>query len=81
VNRTNVASTPEPATPVLMGVLLFDNPMPRIGELTASVSAEHVDPPGMLPKTASAVPLFGLLGLGGIASSLSVWLRRKSSGA
>lgn len=79
VRKANVAYLPEPSTPVLMGVLLFDNPMPGLPELTASVSAEHVDPPGMLPKTASAVPLFGLLGLAGVASSFGLWLRRKST--
>lgn len=78
VSKTNVAYVPEPTTPVLMGVLLIDEPMPRMPELRASVTAEHVDPPSMLPKTASAVPLLGFLGLAGIASSFGLWVRRRA---
>lgn len=81
VNKTHEASTPAPATPRMLGVLLLDQSVPDANELTASVSAEHVGTPRMLPTTASAVPLLGGLGLAGLGSSFGLWLRRRWTGA
>lgn len=78
-NKTNHAVTPAPPTPAWMGVLLLDQATPDTHELMASVSAEHVNSQATLPATASAVPLFGLLGLAGIGSSIGLWLRRRSA--
>jgi hypothetical protein len=77
--KANFAYTPPP-TPQFVDVLLIQPaPMPR--EIASSVTAEHVDPPAemaaTLPGTASATPLFGLLGLLGIASSASLGLVRR----
>lgn len=77
VNKTNHAYAPAPQTPPILGVLLIDQSPQQAQELLASVSAEHADPPGDLPKTASVVPLFGLLGMSGIASAIGLRLRRK----
>lgn len=79
VNKTHEASTPAPPTPQMLGVLLLDQSMPEAEELTASVTAEHVGTPRVLPQTASTVPLFGGLGLAGLVSSFGLWLRRKSA--
>lgn len=77
VNRTHEASTPAPPTPQMLGVLLLDQSMPEAEELTASVTAEHVGTPRVLPTTASAVPLFGALGFAGLGSSFGLWFRRR----
>lgn len=75
--KSNFGYAPPP-TPMFVDVLLIQ-PMPA--PVTASVTAEHVDPPSemasTLPGTASATPLFGLMGLLGIASWFGLGLARK----
>jgi hypothetical protein len=79
--KSNVGYTPAPATPQFVDVLLFRAaPMPE--PIRASVTAEHVDPPvemasTTLPDTASPLPLLGLLGGLGIASSIGLGVARK----
>jgi len=61
---------PAPATPREVGVLLF---VPRAQQLA---SAEP--PADMLPETGSSLPLIGLLGTLAIATSLSLYVARRS---
>jgi hypothetical protein len=77
--KTNLAYTPPP-TPLFTDVLLFHEA--RMPEFPiASVTAFHVDPPteiaSTLPETASPLPLVGLLGILGIASSAGLGFARK----
>lgn len=73
-SKSTVGQAPRPATPSLVGVLLFRQATPPATEVASSVTAEHVD---MLPSTASPLPMFGLLGLLSIASSLGLGTVRK----
>jgi hypothetical protein len=80
MTKSNYGYTPPPAIVPLFDVLLIQPaPMPRPVE--ASVTAEHADPSpevaSALPSTASSLPLLGLLGGLGIASSFSLALARK----
>lgn len=75
VSRSTVGEAPAPELPPLFGMLLIQT-MPSLPEVASNVTAEHVDPP-TLPETASSVPLFGLLGLLGVASSLGLGAVRK----
>lgn len=74
LSKTTVGTAPKPVTPPLVGVLLFQKATPPAAEMASNVTAEHVD---ALPNTASQLPMFGLLGLLGIASSLGLGAVRK----
>jgi hypothetical protein len=73
-SKTTVVDAPKPVTPRLVGVLLFQKATPPVTEMASNVTAEHVD---ALPNTASQLPMFGLLGLLSIASSLGLGAVRK----
>ena len=74
MSKSNVGQAPAPQLPPLVGVLLIERAAPQLPEVAANVSADHAD---ALPETASQVPLFGLLGLAGLASSLGLGAVRK----
>jgi LPXTG-motif cell wall-anchored protein len=75
-SKVVVGQAPAPPTPQMLGVLLFQQPkMPAAPE--ATVTTAHVDSSAILPNTGSIVPLAGLLGLLGIASSFGLGLARK----
>ena len=73
-SKSNVAEIPKPTTPQLLGVLLFQKATPPPTEIASNVTAEHVD---TLPSTASNLPMYGLLGMMSIASSLGLAVTRK----
>lgn len=82
--KTVVGQAP-PATPPMLGVLLFEQTAPRVvptlgpeapSEPVTVASAETVAP--VLPKTASPLPLLGLLGFSAIVLSLGVRAIRKT---
>ena len=68
--RTTGSAPPPPPTPPIQGALLIETPAPAPAP-TAVAAAEP--PPAKLPKTGSALPLIGLLGL--LCSGLSVGVR------
>jgi len=72
--KANIGQTPAPPTPPVVGVLLIQRAEPVTQEVASNVTAELVD---SLPETASNLPLFGLLGLLGIGSSLGLGAIRK----
>jgi hypothetical protein len=78
--KSNFGYTPPPAIVPLYDVLLIQ-PVRMPESVATSVSAEHVDPQSEvasnLPSTASSLPLLGLLGGLGIASSFSLALARR----
>lgn len=74
MSKSNVGQAPAPQLPPLLGVLLIQRAAPQIEEVATNVSADHAD---TLPETASQLPLFGLLGLLSLASSLSLGAVRK----
>jgi len=77
-NKATVGRAPAPSTPPMVGLLLFPRYEPVAAQVAANVTAEHVDPlPAELPDTGSPLPLIGLLGALGIASSAGLYLTRK----
>jgi hypothetical protein len=83
-SKTIVGQAPPPATPPMVGVLLIQ-PL-RLSSVPASASAEtpapvtvaSEEPPATLPKTASYLPLVGLLGVLAVAMSLGLGAVRRS---
>jgi hypothetical protein len=74
--KTTGSAPPPPATPALQGALLIETPLPapaRTPMAAAPAPAAPEPPPARLPKTGSALPLVGLLGL--LCSGLSVGMR------
>jgi LPXTG-motif cell wall-anchored protein len=72
-----VAEAPKPATPPQVGALLIEEPKPA----PATVASNEPPPapeaqPAQLPKTASSVPLFGLIGLSLLSAGLVLRVRR-----
>lgn len=83
-SKTVVGQAP-PATPPMLGVLLFEQTAPRVAPTLAPeassepvhvASAEPVA--SVLPKTASPLPLLGLLGISAIGLSLGIRTIRKT---
>ena len=78
-NKSVVGEAPAPATPRLLGVLLFQRPttvaLAPDPTPTASVTAEHAW--FRLPQTASPLPLIGLLGLLALAISMGLKTARR----
>jgi hypothetical protein len=78
--KSSFGYTPPPMIEPLFDVLLIQ-PAPLPSPVTATVTAEHADPPSdiasALPETASSLPLTGALGLLSVASSLGLGLARK----
>ena len=68
--RTTGSAPPPPPTPALQGALLIEAPAPAPAAVAA---AAPEPPPATLPKTGSALPMIGLLGL--LCSGLSVGMR------
>ena len=68
--RTTGSAPPPPPTPPIQGALLIETPAPA--PAPAQVAAAE-PAPAQLPKTASALPLIGLLGL--LCSGLSLGMR------
>ena len=67
------SAPPPPPTPPIQGALLIETtPAPAPAPAPAQVAAAE-PAPAKLPKTASALPLVGLLGL--LCSGLSVGMR------
>jgi len=74
-SKTTVAQLPAPATPREFGVLLFSRPTPvAINLASAERPAEIAQE---LPKTASALPLTGALGLLGVGLSMGLKTARR----
>jgi hypothetical protein len=74
--KTTGSAPPPPATPALQGALLIETPLPapaRTPMAAAPAPAAPEPPPARLPKTGSALPLVGLLGL--LCSGISVGMR------
>jgi hypothetical protein len=74
--RTTGSAPPPPATPPIQGALLIETPLPaptQTAMAAAPAPAAAEPPPARLPKTGSALPLVGLLGL--LCSGLSVGMR------
>jgi hypothetical protein len=74
--RTTGSAPPPPETPPIQGALLIETPLPAPAHsamAAAPTAAAPEPPPAKLPKTGSALPLVGLLGL--LCSGLSVGLR------
>ena len=72
------SAPPPPATPALQGALLIEAPTPApvptsAAAAPAPTAAAPEPPPARLPKTGSALPLVGLLGL--LCSGISVGMR------
>lgn len=72
-NRSVVGQAPPPATPPVVGVLLFSPPAPA-PVLTASAE----EPAATLPQTGSLLPLLGVLGALAISMSLGLGLVRRT---
>jgi hypothetical protein len=70
--RTTGSAPPPPPTPALQGALLIETPAPAPKTMAAAAPAPE-PAPASLPKTASALPLIGLVGL--LCSGLSVGMR------
>ena len=68
--RTTGSAPPPPPTPPVQGALLIESPAPAPAP-TQVAAAEPA--PAQLPKTATALPLIGLLGL--LCSGLSLGMR------
>jgi len=76
--KTTGTAPPPPATPALQGALLIEAPTPAhvptsAAAAPAPTAAAPEPPPARLPKTGSALPLVGLLGL--LCSGVSVGMR------
>jgi hypothetical protein len=68
------SAPPPPPTPPIQGALLIESPAPAPKAMAAAAPAPEPEPaPAKLPKTASALPLVGLLGL--LCSGLSFGVR------
>jgi hypothetical protein len=68
------SAPPPPPTPPIQGALLIETPAPAPKAVAAAAPAPEPEPaPAKLPKTGSALPLVGLLGL--LCSGLSVGVR------
>jgi len=68
------SAPPPPPTPPIQGALLIETPAPAPKAMAAAPAAPAPEPaPAKLPKTGSALPLVGLLGL--LCSGLSVGVR------
>jgi hypothetical protein len=68
------SAPPPPPTPPIQGALLIETPAPAPKTMAAAAPAPAPEPaPAKLPKTASAMPLIGLLGL--LCSGLSLGMR------
>jgi hypothetical protein len=80
-NKVSIAQAPAPATPVQVGVLLIQAPEPTAAAPAPVETASLDSPAAELPKTASYLPLAGLLGLLGIGSSVALGVARKRIGA
>lgn len=77
-NKATVGQAPALSTPPMVGLLLFPRYEPVVAQEASNVTAEHVDPlPASLPDTGSELPLIGLLGALGVASSFGLYLTRK----
>jgi hypothetical protein len=70
--RTTGSAPPPPPTPALQGALLIETPAPAPKTMAAAAPAPE-PAPASLPKTASALPMIGLVGL--LCSGLSVGMR------
>jgi hypothetical protein len=77
--KSVTGTAPAPATAPLLGVLLFQRPAPAIEPVAQPVAVAAEEPPAnSLPKTASAIPLMGLLGVFAFAGSFGLRaIRRK----
>ena len=74
--KTTGSAPPPPPTPPIQGALLIETPLPapaRTPMAAAPAPAAPEPPPAKLPKTGSAMPLIGLLGL--LCSGLSLGMR------
>jgi hypothetical protein len=72
--KTTGSAPPPPPTPPIQGALLIETPAPAPKTMAAAAPAPAPEPaPAKLPKTASAMPLIGLLGL--LCSGLSLGMR------
>src|SRR5262245_57437502 len=76
--KTTGSAPPPPPTPPIQGALLIEAPVPArvptsAAAAPAPTAAAPEPPPAKLPKTGSALPLVGLLGL--LCSGLSVGVR------
>lgn len=69
--RTTGSAPPPPPTPPVQGALLIEAPGPAPTQVASAAAPEPA--PASLPKTASALPLIGLLGL--LCSGLSLGMR------
>lgn len=76
-SKTTVGEAPLPATPREVGMLLFFHPSARPAP-PAVMSASLEQPADELPKTGSLLPLVGLLGALGIATSLTLGTARRA---
>jgi hypothetical protein len=70
--RTTGSAPPPPPTPPIQGALLIETSAPAPAPAPTQVAAAE-PAPAKLPKTASALPLMGLLGL--LCSGLSLGMR------
>jgi hypothetical protein len=74
-------AAPKPVTPPLVGVLLIEErpaPAPTTMASNEPPPATPEPKPARLPKTASSVPLVGLLGLAALSAGLALQIRRLS---
>jgi LPXTG-motif cell wall-anchored protein len=73
-----VAEAPKPATPPLVGVLLIEErAVPAPTTVASNEAPPAVEPkPERLPKTASSVPLFAVIGLFSLSAGLMLRARR-----
>jgi len=81
--RAAAPPPPPPATPVYVGVLLIETPAPppavAARPAPARAAATPEPAPTALPKTASSIPLVGLLGLLLCTVSLGIRMLRRST--
>jgi LPXTG-motif cell wall-anchored protein len=76
--KSVTGTAPVPATVPLLGVLLFQRPAPAIEPVAQPVEvAAEEQPANSLPKTGSALPLMGLLGVSAFAGSFGLRLIRR----
>jgi len=74
--------TPPPPTIPALGVLLFQEPPSWPGDTASQVTLASAEPPATtLPKTGTALPLMGLLGVFALAGSFGVKATLKKVGA
>jgi hypothetical protein len=74
-SKTVTGQAPKPATPSMVGALLFLTPR-AAGEPVTTASAEPA--PEKLPKTGSILPLVAVLGMLSLSSSLAMKYLRQS---